>query len=377
LDRLPRLHYLDALRAFAMALVVPWHAANFFAIRGEGGMPVAGAIWISHAFRMPLFFLLAGFFGAMTIGSHGNVAWVRRRLVRLGIPLVVGVAALAPLAGTLDEWQYSGSESLLTALTHPRPSYLWFLWYLLIVSGAALAIRALARGRQAPAWTDRLLRSNTRLATLAALAVPCALVLWLDGAWGAVPPDTFRPPAGLLAYYSVFFAFGWLLGNRMWALGAMGGSPYRRLVLALVIAVPAFWLFVHSSDPGIATDPAIRFAALYLGALCCWLLIAGLIGVFQRNVSSERASVRYAADASYWIYLSHMLFLAPLQLLLVGLLPGFAQFALAVLATFALALATYELFVRYSAIGRVLHGRRRRPASASLTPPTAAAARPA
>jgi glucan biosynthesis protein C len=343
-----------------MALIVPWHAANFFAVRGESGMPVAGAIWLSHAFRMPLFFLLAGFFGAMTIDSHGHADWVRRRLVRLGVPLVVGVVALAPLAGMLDAWQYSGSKSLLAALTHPRPSYLWFLWYLLIVSGAALVIRSLLRHRREPAWIDRLLRSNARYWMLAALAVPGALVLWASGAWGAAPPDDFRPPGGLLAYYSLFFAFGWLLGGRAWALEALGGDPYRRLVLAVVIAVPAFWLFVHSGDRGIAEDPAIRFAALYLGTLCCWLLIAGLIGFFRRHLSTERASMRYAADASYWIYLCHMLFLAPLQLLLVGLLPGVVQFLLAVVTTFALSLLTYELFVRYSAIGRVLHGPRRR-----------------
>jgi peptidoglycan/LPS O-acetylase OafA/YrhL len=389
-DRIPRLHHLDALRAFAMALVVPWHAANFFAIRGESGMPVAGAIWLSHAFRMPLFFLLAGFFGAMTIGSYGNATWVRRRLVRLGIPLAVGVIALMPLAGMLDEWQYSGSESLLAALTHPRPSYLWFLWYLLIISGVALAVRGLlGRRTAAPTWIERLLRSRAPLTMLAAMAVPCALTLWLDGAWAAVPPNAFLPPAGLLAYYGIFFAFGWLLGSRVWVLEALGGSPYRRLALALVVAVPAFWLFAHSGDPGIASNPAIRLAALYLGALCCWLLIASLIGVFRRHVSAERPSVRYAADASYWIYLCHMLFLAPLQLLLVGLLPGVLQFLLAVVTTFALALITYELFVRYSAIGRVLHGPRRRvrgrglpigrgplaQPSGSLTPPVAAAAR--
>jgi glucans biosynthesis protein C len=349
-----------------MALIVPWHAANFFAIRGEGGMPVMGAIWLSHAFRMPLFFLLAGFFGAMTIGSHGNAAWVRRRLVRLGIPLVVGVVALVPLAGMLDEWQYSGGESLLTALTHPRPSYLWFLWYLLIISGVALAARDLVGQRKAPAWVDGLLRSPAQLAMLAVLAVPCALVLWFDGAWAAVPPNAFLPPAGLLAYYGVFFAFGWLLGGRVWALEALGQSPYHRLTLALVVGVPAFWLFAHSSDPALASNPAIRLAALYLGALCCWLLVAALIGVFRRHVSAERPSARYAADASYWIYLSHMLFLAPLQLLLVGPLPTIGQFLLAITATFALTLVTYELFVRYSAIGRVLHGPRRRPARRAL-----------
>lgn len=61
--------------------------------------------------------------------------------------------------------------------------------------------------------------------------------------------------------------------------------------------------------------------------------------------------MRYAADASSWIYLSHMFFLVPLQLLLLGWLPSAAQLAVAVLATFALTLVSYELFIRYSAVG--------------------------
>jgi glucan biosynthesis protein C len=182
----------------------------------------------------------------------------------------------------------------------------------------------------------------------------------------------------LLAYYAIFFAFGWLLGGRATALETIGAHPQRRLAMAIVVAIPGFWLFAHSADPGIAGNPALRFAALYLGAICCWCLIVGLVGLFRRYMSGRRSGLRYAADASYWIYLSHMLFLAPIQLLLVGLIPGAAQFVLAVLATFALSLVTYELFVRYSAIGRVLHGRRkRRPAGARLTRPAAAAARPA
>ena len=39
------------------------------------------------------------------------------------------------------------------------------------------------------------------------------------------------------------------------------------------------------------------------------------------------------------------------------------QFAIAVTATFALTLATYQLFVRYTVIGRTLHGPRHRPQS--------------
>jgi glucan biosynthesis protein C len=343
-----------------MALVVPWHAGIFFAFRGQGGMPLMGGLWLSHAFRMPLFFLLAGFLGATAVGRHGGSAWLRGRGVRLGIPLLVGVILLAPLEGTFDAWVGKPGTSAapsLAGLTHPRPEHLWFLWYLLVISGAWLAARAAIRGI---GGAGRPLGIGESSWPIALLPLPCALAIWSMGGWEAAPSNSFAAPAGLLAYYAIFFAVGWLLGNRASGLEILAANPWRRLAAALVVAIPAFWLFAHAHDQGIADSPWIRFAALYLSALCCWLMISGLIGACRRLLARERSTVRYAADASYWIYLSHMLFLAPLQLLLVGWLPGLAQFTVAVLATFALTLLTYELFVRYSAIGQVLHGPRLR-----------------
>jgi glucans biosynthesis protein C len=360
---LARLHYLDALRGFAMVLVVPWHAAAFFTVRDQGGTLLVGWMWVAHSFRMPLFFLLAGFFGTLTVDRRGTAEWMRGRLTRIGVPLAVGTAVLIPLSGLFATWQAQEAHgSLLTRLTHPTPEYLWFLWYLLIVIVVWLALRGVARRwSQAAAIRRRLHGIAASDWAIPALAIPCALAVWLTGTWGPYPPNDFAAPAGLLAYYAIFFAFGLFLGGCLSALDSLGRNPYRRLAVATVVACPAFWLFAHAGDSGIAGDPLIRLGALYLGALCCWLLIAGLVGLFRKFLSRERPVVRYVADSSYWIYLSHMLFLAPIQLLLIGLvIPGALKFTLAVAATFALTLVTYQLFVRYTAIGRVLDSPRSR-----------------
>jgi peptidoglycan/LPS O-acetylase OafA/YrhL len=68
------------------------------------------------------------------------------------------------------------------------------------------------------------------------------------------------------------------------------------------------------------------------------------------------------ADASYWIYLSHM----PAVVLLVALVGATTlgtgpQFVLVTAGALAASLLTYPLLVRYTAIGRLLNGRRRRP----------------
>ena len=328
-------------------------------------MPLMGGLWLSHAFRMPLFFLLAGFLGAAAVGRHGGRAWLRSRGARLGLPLLVGVILLAPLGGMFDAWVDPSGPSTtpsLAGLAHPRPQHLWFLWYLIVISTGWLAARAAIRriGGRGNRGARLLVSLAGSSWLVVLLALPCALAIWIAGSWEAAPPDSFAAPAGLLAYYAIFFAVGWLLGDRATGLEALAANPWRRLAAALAVSIPGFWLFAHAHDRGIADNPWIRLAALYLSALCCWLLICGLIGAFRRFLAQERPAVRYAADASYWIYLSHMLFLVPLQLLLFGWLPSVAQYAVAVLATFALTLVTYELFVRYSAIGQVLHGRRTR-----------------
>ena len=50
-----------------------------------------------HAFRMPVFFAVAGFFGAFLVARRGTRAFLRHRLDRIGIPFVAGWIVLFPL----------------------------------------------------------------------------------------------------------------------------------------------------------------------------------------------------------------------------------------------------------------------------------------
>jgi peptidoglycan/LPS O-acetylase OafA/YrhL len=68
---------------------------------------------------------------------------------------------------------------------------------------------------------------------------------------------------------------------------------------------------------------------------------------------------RYLADASYWIYLTHL----PLVLALQGVVaplgwPWFVKFPLIVTATLAVLLLSYHYLVRPTRLGVLLNGRR-------------------
>ena len=99
-----RFHGLDACRAAAMMLGLFFHGAVSFvstpigwAIRDRSAhFGVDVFIWVCHTFRMPVFFLLAGFFSRLLVEKLGPAAFVRHRAKRLLVPFVVTVIPLMP-----------------------------------------------------------------------------------------------------------------------------------------------------------------------------------------------------------------------------------------------------------------------------------------
>ena len=103
---------------------------------------------------------------------------------------------------------------------------------------------------------------------------------------------------------------------------------------------------------------------MLLGAAAAWLTwltIFGILGLALRCFKGQHPIANYLADASYWVYLCHLPIVCQLQLSLNGLdwLPE-CKCALVLGSTAALGLASYHVLVRYTIIGAVLHGPRRR-----------------
>jgi peptidoglycan/LPS O-acetylase OafA/YrhL len=111
-----RRHDLDALRAAAMLLGIVLHAALSFM---PGMWPVhdryendAYAVFVSavHGFRMPLFFLVSGYFTAMLWRRRGLRALVVHRFKRIFLPLALGLVTIIPLTNWSFKWAASAGE---------------------------------------------------------------------------------------------------------------------------------------------------------------------------------------------------------------------------------------------------------------------------
>jgi len=105
------------------------------------------------------------------------------------------------------------------------------------------------------------------------------------------------------------------------------------------------------------------------GSAHSWFFSFALMGLFLGKFDAESKPVRYLADASYWMYLAHLPLVIVLQEWLVPMTLNPWQKFLAINAmAFAVLLASYQWFVRYTIIGAVLNGPRKKGLSRAGAP---------
>jgi glucans biosynthesis protein C len=392
---LPRYHSLDALRAAMMLLGLVLHSAASYATTPLGaawpyqdartGVAFDLLIFFIHLFRMPVFFVVAGFFAALLYCRDGAAGFARNRIKRVLLPFLMFWAVMVPLAGlgfifaawqvgSPMPWEYITETSVLR---QPILGHLWFLYYLLLFYAAALVVMSLAG--QVPATLRRRMDGVFRaVAKTSWGAIGMALVTTLTlipmTAPGLDTAPALLPPIRVLAAYGVFFSFGWLLFGHADIITLWGAS--WKVPLAAGVAAGAAYLFVTVAQTGFDDATVWHLTAVTLAGLSIWLLIFGIGGLFVRHLSTPRPLARYFSDASYWMYLTHL----PLAVWLPGAFahlaaPAFVKFSLVLGLTTLLTTVSYHYMVRSTVLGELLNGRRydrarhgRAPASAALPP---------
>ncbi|MCW7459686.1 acyltransferase family protein [Leptospira bandrabouensis] len=135
-----RLVYLDNLRSFALLLGIVFHAAIVYAteikyaIQDETRSEVLSyfCYWI-HSYRMPMFYMISGFFSAMVWTKKGSSFYLEARFKRVLVPTIFGLIFFAPIQYYLTERIKNPNLEVLTFLEYFftkeqfQHSHIWFL----------------------------------------------------------------------------------------------------------------------------------------------------------------------------------------------------------------------------------------------------------
>jgi glucans biosynthesis protein C len=312
-----REHFWDSLRAVLMLLGIPYHVALSYMVGRQwivkSGEGVTGFIELARfisLFRMPAFYLIAGYFAAMLLARREPAVWLQGRFRRLGIPFVTSIIVLVPvmnwfceisnlpLQAAIDSWIGNSLKSGGYWVRH--------LWFIIVLLYFCCAIAWLARAKtgfakaRLPERIDRLAGRHM----VAALLVLAAIV----GLWEALAVEAFYI-AGLntniiqeilrvdqTIIYAPWFALGCFLQRSHETVAQV--TRYSHLVA--VLAVIAVVLAIVTKEQ---VHPALfRFIETFAAMLMTQLSISIAAHLFDRPIPVVQ---RFTA-ASFVIYLFHL-----------------------------------------------------------------------
>ncbi|MEP5613464.1 MAG: acyltransferase family protein, partial [Cyclobacteriaceae bacterium] len=312
IEKTKRIHSLDSLRAIMMLLGVVLHSSETYNVGSSSIWPIDPndthvlqnfISAIIHVFRMPVFFLVAGFFGAMLFYERSPMAMIKNRISRIVLPFAAFLLVLHPvIISALDFTLRSfgitltGISTTLTLL--PEVTYhLWFLYYLILLSLFTFLLALLLR--RVPFLTKRIQGSfrwvfHRRALAIVIFTVITFLLMVYQWDYSVPTPLSFEPEFDAFLFFLSFYLVGWLLFKSKDLLVSIMKYDW---ILAITATVLYSAMFVWSSY-----IDDVPTGLLY--AVVTWLFIFGITGLFIRYMSTYSARMRYLSDASYWVYLT-------------------------------------------------------------------------
>ncbi|HEX8982588.1 MAG TPA: acyltransferase family protein [Ktedonobacterales bacterium] len=325
-----RFLYLDNLRILLISLVVVQHLSVTYGATGSWYYrdPTTDTftgtflmLWNApgQAAGMGLFFLIAAYFTPGSYDRKGAKAFLRDRLIRLGIPMLAYVLLLDPLVGFLAGGMHGSYWSLyrdyllrLRGVTGP----VWFIAVLLIFTVMYVAWRKLfAR----PLWVVNRQTPLPSYGMTLAFVVALGLVTFVVRIWWPVNV-IFEPLNVSISYlpqYVCMFALGVLAYRGDWfsrlTPSIAKGWALTLLFSLLVFVGLAIPLVIGSAgrsgnDPGPMLAGGLHWLAFIYAMWEPFILVGasvGLLVLFRERLNRQGLLAKAAAASAYTVYLIH------------------------------------------------------------------------
>ena len=324
-----------------------------------------------YVYLMHLMFFLSGMFVWSSLRRRGAKAFLSNRFLRLGVPFVIGVFLLMPVAHypvyrmTAVDPSWSAFWAHWKALPFWATGQLWFLWHLLLLN-----IIAAALFRFAPGFGELLGRLSNRAGDqpgryfVALVAISAGRLYAAGFPFQALAMDsirTFRAAAGLHAtLHGLFFCRpgNWSIWNRA-GIARIGRNAHAALAdlgCGRFWCIPALDRSHHFDNAGMGHGTA---GAGNLGrfrlVLSCGAISFALAVVFIRFAMRRVQAFDSLAENAYGIYLVHYVFVIWLQYMMLSFaLPAIIKGASVFAGALALSWISTAAMCRLRMAARVL-----------------------
>lgn len=383
-----RYYGLDALRGGMMMLGIVLHACMLYLAEPPARYPFPTdrntayvfdlLLGFIHSFRMPTFFVLAGFFTSLLIEKRGVRGTYDNRAKRILAPLTAGAVTILPITflfmgafmlsaryGThdlipdMDAVEAFAQELVARGFPIDEPSlgHLWFLYYLcffyLLIPLCDFLVRL-----------SHKLEDTVKQWLVSPLLPVAFAVLTAAGLWPFASGEVFmeysflKPHLPSLLYFTPFFVLGYIFHHYPVFLPSLAKNVPLWALLAVILYPLSQVASQYDTDTG-GNSFAHHLGAVLAHGLCTWVLIYLFLGCALRFFDHESPWIVYVSQSAYWVFLVHLplVFLAGWWLLPFDI-PAVLKFLLVCGFTSVVAFTTFHYWVQKTWISDFLHGRR-------------------
>ncbi len=308
-DRASRLAYLSYLRVLAIVAVVTIHVSGLTigmtGLRGSGTWWVATALNNASTWSVPVFVMISGALLLEPARDEGAIDFYRRRLDRIGIPLLfwhlfyVGFRFTQGENLTVEKL----AKNLLQAHVYTALYFFWLILGLYLITPILRGFIAHARQRDVAFMTG-------------VVTAGCLLyepVHYFMGYMGWAEPPSLNVMTYFMPYVG-FYLLGYVLRDTVLSRG--------RLVAAVLACAAIFaettWQYAHVRDYPLLTAllPVNTLGLLpATSAVLVFLIVRTLVPPTSRLARPPHAKRwRYLGDITLGVFVTHLVVLEALML---------------------------------------------------------------
>jgi surface polysaccharide O-acyltransferase-like enzyme len=367
-----RLLFIDNIRVFLTILVILHHLMITYGGEEIGGwiyfdyrpdaITAAVGNWftgLNQSYFMGLFLFISAYFVPGAYDRKGAGRFLKDRLIRLGIPLVLYAWIIRPLwyfntfhvPGTYWNWFFG---DYLKYYGYIGGGPLWFIEVLLIFACFYVLYRKFKPQPVQP-MPDAKFPSSGKLILFAfLLGIVAAIVqIWF-------PRDTTITELNLqlanFPQYIVMFILGLMAYPRNWFASLPDQTARRWMIVVFMLSfLPLLVGFAANPQAGSAMDFILNLVSNWWESFMCVGMSITVVYLFRRHFNRQERLAAWASRNAYAAYLIHEPIIATAALLLTSvILHPLLKFALMGLVTVPLTFLLSALIRKIPYTDRVL-----------------------
>jgi glucan biosynthesis protein C len=376
-----RLFFIDHLRAALVILVVLHHVAlvyggipPFYYMEPPTNDPLAGLVFLAfvlfnQAWFMGAFFLLAGYFTPGSYDRKRPGSFLKGRLLRLGIPLIIWIFVLNPISSIgffLMPASLTGNTTPLAWQAYPHLlglGPLWFVAMLLIFSFGYAAWRMLTKSQASFSTSKSSLPGYLGIGIfILALALVSYLIRIIVPIGKSVAGF---PTLAYLPQYLSFFVLGTVASRHDWFRTLPRSMGIGGFVTAAVVAVAlfpiAFISLLISIENASQQLPPFGYGTWQSAVYTLWDsifavgMVLAVIALFRRFFNGQARFGSFLSQDSYTVYIIHIPIVVFLAFALRGIdLANFLKFGMAALIVIPTCFAVAYVIRKIPGASRIL-----------------------